>query len=120
MPLLKVVGILICVLALVSFASAADKNLGIRDTYKVTFDVPTRVGTALLPAGNYVIRHTMQGTDHIMVFQKGKSAEVKVKCTLVPLTQKAGVDQQIYKQNAANERVLEELVFRGDTAKHVF
>ncbi len=120
MRLLKVVGIVICVLALGSFAVAAEKNMGIRDTYKVTFEVPTRVGTALLPAGDYVIRHTMQGTDHIMVFQRSKSPEVKVKCTLVPLGQKAEVNQKIYKQNAANERVLEELVFRGDTAKHVF
>lgn len=120
MRLLKLVGILICVLAVASLAIGAEKNLGIRDTYKVTFDAPTRVGTALLPAGDYVIRHTMEGTDHVMVFQKGKNPEVKVKCTLVPLGQKAEVNEKVYKQNAANERVLEELVFRGDTAKHVF
>lgn len=120
MRVLKVVGILICVMALASFAIAAEKNMGIRDTYKVTFDVPTRIGTALLPAGDYVVRHTMEGTDHIMVFKSGKNPEVKVKCTLVPLAQKADTTEKTYKQNAANERVLEELVFRGDTAKHVF
>jgi len=119
MRLLKMVGILFCVLAVCLFAAAADKNLGIRDTYHVTFDSPTRVGTALLPAGNYVIRHTMEGQDHIMVFQKGKEPAVKVKCTLVSLSQKAAEDKTTYVQNA-NGRVLQELVFRGDTAKHVF
>jgi hypothetical protein len=43
-----------------------------------------------------------------------------VKCTLVPLPQKAAADQTIYQLNASNERVLQELVFRGDSAKHVF
>ena len=119
MRLLKMVGILFCVLAVCLFAAAADKNLGIRDTYHVTFDSPTRVGTALLPAGNYVIRHTMEGQDHIMVFQKGKEPAVKVKCTLVPLPRKSDQDQTIYVHNA-NERILQALVFRGDTAKHVF
>ncbi|MFZ0419640.1 MAG: hypothetical protein WAM04_16190 [Candidatus Sulfotelmatobacter sp.] len=120
MRLLKVVVILFSVLAVCMLAAAADKNLGIQDKYHVTFDAPIRVGTALLPAGDYVIRHTMEGQDHIMVFQKGKESPVKVKCTLVPLPQKALVTKTIYVQSAANERVLQELVFRGDTAKHVF
>jgi len=118
---LKVLGLLMCVLALVSFAMAAD-NLGIREVSRVTFAVPMRVGTALLPAGDYVVRHTMEGQVHTMVFQpvRGKGPEVKVKCTLVPLGQKADQTQTIYTLNAANERVLRELIFRGDTAKHVF
>ncbi len=120
MRLLKVVVILFSVLAVCLFAGAADKNLGIQDTYHVTFDTPIRVGTALLPAGDYAIHHTMEGQDHIMVFQKGKEPAVKVKCTLVPLPQKAAATETIYVRNAANERVLQELVFRGDAAKHVF
>jgi hypothetical protein len=32
----------------------------------------------------------------------------------------SGKDQTIYLLNAANERVLQELIFRGDKAKHVF
>jgi hypothetical protein len=79
------------------------------------------VGATLLPAGDYVVRHTMVGDEHIMVFQRTSSkAETKVKCTLVPLTQKANQDHKVYQMNAANEKVLQELVFRGDTAKHVF
>jgi len=122
MHVLKVLGVVVCALALVCVATAADKNLGIRDVGRVTFVAPVRVGTTLLPAGDYVVRHTMDGQEHIMVFQpaRGKGPEVKVKCTLVPLTEKAAQTQQIYSLNAANERVLQELVFRGDTAKHVF
>jgi hypothetical protein len=75
----------------------------------------------LLPAGEYVVRHTMQGEEHIMVFERASSQEeFKVKCTLVPLTQKADQDRKIYQLNATNEKVLQELVFRGDMAKHVF
>jgi len=114
--------VILLVIVAVSFAAAEPKNMGIRDTYKVTFADPVRVGDALLPAGDYVIRHTMSGVDHIMVFQaaKGNVLEVKVKCTLVPLAQKAERTQTVYVVNAASEKVLQELVFRGDTAKHVF
>lgn len=118
----KVLGMLLCVLALVSLAAAAGENLGIRDTYRITFVAPVQVGTDVLPAGDYKIRHTMVGEEHIMVFQHvgRKSLEIKVKCTLVPLAEKAQRDQTTYVVNAANERVLQELVFRGDKAKHVF
>ena len=77
----------------------------------------------LLPQGNYEIRHVMEGSDHIMVFRQmgtKKPAEVRAKCTLVPLSVKASDDQKIYVLNAANERVLQELVFKGDRAKHMF
>ena len=95
--------------------------MGIHDVNNVTFVAPVRVGTVLLPAGEYVVRHVMQEQDHIMVFKsvKGKD-EVKVKCTLVPLPKKADHNEEIYKVDASNERVLQELIFRGDTSKHVF
>lgn len=121
MRLVRVVGVVLCVIALVSFAASSEKDMGIRATYNVTFDVATRVGTAVLPAGDYVIHHVMEGQDHIMVFKaRDTKKEVRVKCTLVPLTQKAQMDQVIYQQNSGNERVLQEFVFRGDSAKHVF
>lgn len=121
MRLVKVIGVVLCMLALVSFAASADKGMGIRDTYNVKFDSATRVGTAVLPAGDYVIHHVMEGQNHIMVFKaKDTKNETRVKCTLVPLAQKAQSDQVVYLQSSSNERVLQEFVFRGDTAKHVF
>ena len=117
----KAVTLIVCILALASFAVAAN-NLGIHDTGKVVFHSPTRVGNSLLPAGEYVVRHTMEGEEHVMVFQASdhKVQDVKVKCQLVKLEKKADQTRTVYQLNAANERVLQELVFAGDTAKHVF
>jgi len=114
--------ILMCVFML-GAVSAADNKLGIADTYKVNFSEKVRVADTLLPKGNYEIRHVMEGSDHIMVFRQlgtKKPVEVRAKCTLVPLSEKANADQKIFVLNAANERVLQELVFKGDRAKHVF
>ena len=119
-----VVGILIlmCVFMLGTLA-VAENQLGIAGTYRVSFSEKVRVADTLLPQGNYEIRHVMEGTDHIMVFRQlgtKKPVEVRAKCTMVPLSAKATDDQKIYILNAANERVLHELVFKGDHAKHVF
>jgi|SRR5208282_5494556 len=114
--------VLMCVFMLAA-VSAADNQMGIRDTYKVTFTEKVLVADTLLPQGNYEIRHVMEGSDHIMVFRQlgtKKPLEVRAKCTLVPLSAKADRDERIYVVNAANQRVLQELVFKGDTAKHVF
>lgn len=122
MRLLKVLGIVLCVIALATIATASNNNMGIREVGQVTFAAPVRIGTTLLPAGDYLVRHTMEGQEHVMVFQsvRGKSPDVKVKCTLVQLGKKAPQTQTVFELNASNERVLQELVFRGDTAKHVF
>ena len=121
MRLLKVLGLFLCALALCSIATAGVNKMGIHDVSRVTFSSAVRVGTALLPAGEYIVRHTMEGQDHVMVFQNVEGKEVaKVKCTLVPLAKKADKSEELYQLNAGNERVLQELVFRGDTSKHVF
>jgi hypothetical protein len=118
---LKALTLFVCILALASFAVAAN-DLGIRGTGKVVFAGPTRVGDSVLPAGDYVVRHTMEGQDHVMVFQAAnhKVQDVKVRCQLVRLEKKADQTRTVYQLNASNERVLQELVFAGDTAKHVF
>ncbi|HKT90220.1 MAG TPA: hypothetical protein VJQ59_17375 [Candidatus Sulfotelmatobacter sp.] len=119
MRFLKVVGLVACVF--VAMAVAGENKLGIREVNHVTFDEAVHIGSAVLPAGEYVVRHTMEGEDHIMVFRQNHSKqEFKVKCTLVPLQKKAEKDQRVYEVKANNERVLQELEFRGDTAKHVF
>ncbi len=110
-------------LVLVSlFAVAGHNSIGVADTYQVNFTEKTRVADTVLPKGDYEIRHLMEGHDHIMVFHQlgtKKPTEVRAKCTLVPLGAKATEDQKIYTVNAG-ERVLNELIFKGDTAKHVF
>ena len=114
--------ILMCVFILGAL-TVAENQLGIADTYRVNFSEKVRVADTLLPQGNYEVRHVMEGQDHIMVFRQlgtKKPVEVRAKCTLVPLGAKAKDDQKIYILNAANERVLHELIFKGDSAKHVF
>ncbi|MGA3091215.1 MAG: hypothetical protein ABSD75_21615 [Terriglobales bacterium] len=113
---------LLCVFML-SSVLAAENQMGIADSYRVNFVEKFRVADTMLPQGTYQIRHVMEGSDHIMVFrQLGKKnpIEVRAKCTLVPLDEKAVKDERIYELNAANERVLQQLIFKGDRAKHVF
>jgi hypothetical protein len=114
--------IVMCIFIL-GAVSAAENKLAVADKYQVTFSENVRVADTLLPKGNYEIRHVMEGANHIMVFRQlgtKKPAEVRAKCTLVPLSAKASESQTIYVVNAANQRVLQELVFRGEDAKHVF
>ncbi|HWJ46317.1 MAG TPA: hypothetical protein VNS62_01610 [Candidatus Udaeobacter sp.] len=117
---LKVMLLVVCVLVVVPLAMAGS-DLGIRDTGRVEFSTPTRVAGTLLPAGQYVVRHTMEGQEHVMVFQSvnHKVPDVKAKCQLVQLAKKASQTSAVY-HVSADERALQELVFAGDTAKHVF
>ncbi len=114
--------IVMCVFIL-GVISAAENKLAIADTYQVTFSEKVRVADTLLPQGKYEVRHVMEGSNHIMVFRQmgsKKPVEVRAKCTLVPLSAKANESQTIYVLNAANQRVLQELVFKGEDARHVF
>jgi phage terminase large subunit GpA-like protein len=111
------------VVALIGTAFAGPKlnKFGVADVAKVNFVAPIRVGETLLPAGDYEVRHTMVGEDHVMIFkQVAGKAEAKVKCTLIPTKEKAEMSQTIFTVNAKNERVLQKLVFKGDMAEHQF
>jgi hypothetical protein len=118
MRVLRFLGLLVCVCSVM--AVAADNNLGIKEVNRVKFDTPVRIASVNLPAGEYVVRHTMQGDEHVMVFRRQiGNDEFKVKCTLVPLAGKAPQTQTVY-EIAGNDRIVQEMVFRGDKAKHVF
>ena len=119
--------LLLCLL-LAGILMAADKapqlnKYGAQDKYTVTFTDPFRVGDTLLPKGDYEITHKMNGKQHIMVFRQlnvEKPMEVSAECALVKLEKPATQTRKNYILNDANERVLKEMVFIGDTAKHVF
>jgi acyl dehydratase len=113
----------VAVVFAVTLASAGQNKFGVADFQKITFLDPIRVGDTLLPQGSYEVRHVMEGENHIMVFKQlgvNKPAEARVQCTLVQLNAKADQTQKIYVLSANNERVLRELIFRGDLSKHVF
>jgi hypothetical protein len=121
---LKVVAVIaVCLLGLSLVAIASQNQFGIADKSNITFTEPVRVGDVLLPAGEYQVLHTMEGQTHIMVFKRIKAktlAEARVKCQLVPLQSKAAQTEAAFTINAANERVLRSLIFKGDSAQHVF
>jgi len=115
--------ITICVLGLSVLAVAGQNQFGVADSHNISFSTPMRVGDVLLPKGEYQVLHTMEGQEHVMVFRQlntKKPAEARVKCQLQPLSTKAPRTEQSYVLNAANERVLHTLIFRGDSAQHVF
>jgi hypothetical protein len=117
MRVLKVLGFL---LFLTAVMLASENKLGIHSVAKVSFASAVRVGATVIPAGDYTVRHTMEGQDHVMTFTRtGKKDVFKVKCTLVTLDRKASQDEQIV-EISGSERVLRELIFAGDSAKHVF
>ena len=117
MRILKVLGFL---LVLTAISLASDNKLGIHEVATVSFTSAVRVGATVIPAGEYTVRHTMEGQDHVMTFSRtGKKDVFKVKCTLVALEHRASQDQQTV-EISGNEKVLRELIFSGDSAKHVF
>ena len=119
MRLLKLLGLFL--LAFCAVALASENKMGIHEVRRITFASPVRIGSEALPAGEYIVRHTMQGEEHIMAFERvGRKEAVRVKCTLVPLDRKADQDRAVYEITSTNEKVVRELIFAGDTAKHVF
>ena len=111
---------MIVILGATTLLVAKDNSMGVANSRDLTFSAPTVVAGTLLPSGEYRVLHQIEGNTHYMIFKQinGK-AEVKAKCNLVPLTEKAKTTEQRYSANPQNERVLVEMTFRGDTAKHV-
>jgi hypothetical protein len=111
------------VLGLSVLASAGVNSFGVADSQKITFTAPIQVGDQLLPSGEYQVLHSMVGDKHIMVFKQlntKRPAEARVQCQLVPLENKAQRTETRYELNASNQRVLQSLTFKGDSAQHVF
>ena len=99
---------------------AKDNSMGIAEKRAITLSAPTLVGGTVLPAGDYNVTHEMRGQNHVMIFKRSYgTAEVTAGCKLVPLDAKALDTQLVYETNTNNQKVLLEMAFRGDTAKHV-
>lgn len=91
---------------------------GFKGTRTVVLSEQAKVGTQVLTAGEYKVTHVMEGAEHIMVFKQGKQ-EYRVKCNMEPLQAKANNTQFFYRDDASGQRVLEAMVFQGDTVRHV-
>ncbi len=114
------VAALMMTLCLSVMLAAKDNPMGIAEKQTLVLNDPTVIAGTLVPAGSYTVTHQMQGQTHIMVFkQNGGKVEVKATCNLVALNGKAKQSEQRFEQNAKNQKVLVEMTFKGDTAKHV-
>jgi hypothetical protein len=115
--------VIFAVLVLTGTARAGANKYGIADKRPVRFYDPVWVGSVLLPAGEYEVRHNMQGEEHLMVFREMSAktpAEARVRCTLVPVEKPIEQDQVGFTSNSAGQLVLHRLAFKGDRAEHLF
>ena len=121
----KVALIMLFVICVSGLLVAGKLNkFGVADERQVTFYEQVKVGETVLPAGQYKVLHTMEGDNHVMVFQqmnvgKKNQATAKIKCTLKTLD-KAADQSLIGYKSENNEKVLNFLQFKGDTAVHQF
>jgi hypothetical protein len=118
------VGFLTLTFFLLSGTVLAEGNkYGVAGKRLVNFSDPVRVGEVLLPAGDYEVRHTVEGDNHVMVFKQlaaKRPAGTSVKCSLVPLDAPVSRDEVGFTVNAGGEYVLHRLAFKGDRAAHLF
>ena len=96
----------------------AQAPMGFKGTRTVILSEQARLGTQVLPAGEYKVTHTMEGSEHIMVFKKAKQ-EYRVKCSMERLNEKARSDQFWFETDASGQRVMQSMVFSGDNVRHV-
>jgi hypothetical protein len=116
----RIVAVLLVLMGSAILLAANDTAMGTAAKRTVTFSQATLIGDTLVPAGEYTLTHEMQGQTHIMDFkQLGGKAEVKSKCNMVPLKEKAVRSEQRFAVNAKQQRVLKAMVFRGDTVEHI-
>lgn len=118
--------ILVIIIALFVFAGAAMAQQSLTHPAKwnreLTIFSTVHAGTTLIPAGDYKIRHEMDGQKHIMIFTRvGKwNEQYRVACDMVPLPRKAKVDEQHTRLGKVGETELLSLTFRGDEVIHEF
>jgi hypothetical protein len=96
----------------------AQQPVGFKAKRTVLLSEQAKVGAQVLPAGEYKVTHVMEASEHIMVFKQGKQ-EYRVKCNMEPLNAKANQTQFWYESDSSGQRVLQTMVFQGDTVRHI-
>lgn len=110
---------IIALLAVSLAAVAADTSaMGVGKTQSITFSDNVKVGSTVLKAGEYRVKHEMDGSNHMLVFRASNGKEAaRVPCTMVELPKKA--DQTLIMfDNASGEKSLSSIIFRNDNYKH--
>ncbi|MGI9101532.1 MAG: hypothetical protein ACR2IF_03720 [Terriglobales bacterium] len=114
---LKLLGIL-AVVAIAISALAADMP-GVGRTYNLTIINPVKVGNTVLQAGDYKVKHIMEGNQHVMVFKLDSKEVVRANCTMEPVKNRAESTMQEV-STANGGRTLVAVTFAGEKIKHVF
>lgn len=113
--------LMVAIVALVALTAYAADPMVTWKSKRIAFTQDVKVGQQVLPAGEYKIRHEMDGTQHIMVFTQEVKGEpqFRIACKLESLNEKARVTQQFFLTENGG-RVLQSVIFKGDTVRHVF
>jgi len=115
------IAIVLAIVSLVGLAAWADDAMVSWKSKDLKLDVSARVGSTLLPAGEYKVTHEMQGSQHILVMTlAGRDKQTfRVPCSMQPLPEVATQTEQHYRYEG-KEKILVGLMFRGDKVFHAF
>ncbi len=117
MNIRKLLGLVLTLISVSAMASGAPSEHA-RKSWTLTLSSPTRVGTALLPAGDYKVQQFDEGETHQLVFKADKKELARVNCVMETLPSKIKNASITFDQNSAGERVLVGIVFAGDMVRH--
>jgi hypothetical protein len=93
-----------------------------KEVRMVSLDANYKLAGEALSAGDYLMRHEMEGEDHVMYFKRvGKNGpEVRVICQMVKLDRPAEYSELRYTTLPNGDRLLSAIIVKGDAIKHVF
>jgi hypothetical protein len=111
-------------LLLLAASGLAANQYGVANEHQVSFHEEVRVGSTILPPGEYRVIHVMQGDTHLMFFRrlnarKGHMDVASASCTLQPLPAPAR-DTLMGFSSGPGVKALTLMQFKGETAQHVF
>lgn len=118
---MRKVALLLLGVFLLAVVVAAEEPMVTWKAKSLNLATDTRIGAVVLPAGDYKVKHEMEGTKHILVFTQQYKAKqtFRVTCGMQSLEQKATVDEQHFRTENG-QKVLTALVFAGDRYTHTF
>ncbi len=113
--------IVLAIVSLVGLMAWADDTMVSWKSKGLKLDEGARVGSTLLPAGEYKVTHEMQGSQHILVMTlAGRDKQTfRLPCAMQPLPKVATQNEQHYRYEG-KEKVLVGLMFQGDKVFHAF
>ena len=115
------IAIVLAIVCVVGLAAWADDTMVAWKSKDLKLDQTARVGSVVLPAGEYKVSHEMQGEQHILVMAlNGKEKQTfRLPCKMESLVKPATQTEQHYRVEG-KEKVLVGLVFKGDKFFHAF